>query len=154
MGGVAAGSGTAAGTNGNFGASSGSGIGGAGGDGDGGGNGDGGTQPCGYVTFSDPNGSQYDRASGGFYVDISMTVHYSNGGTSSIVLDYPWYYTSESANPWSSRNRDDPNFPTTFQQPPLEKRDYEPSLVRYVMAHTTRDGYTLLKDCPPSPKPS
>ncbi|HEY3675166.1 MAG TPA: hypothetical protein VGK84_04175, partial [Candidatus Tumulicola sp.] len=59
----------------------------------------GGAQPCGFVTFSDPNGSRYDKSTGGFYVDISMTVHFSNGGTSSLMLDYPWYYPSESANP-------------------------------------------------------
>jgi hypothetical protein len=153
MSGQAAGSGTGIASGGNAGSSAGSG--GANGDGgNGDGNGDGGAQPCGYVTFSDPNGSRYDRSTGGFYVDIAMTVHYSNGGTSSMVLDYPWYYASESANPWSSRNREDPNFPTTFQQPPAEKRDAEPALVRYVMAHTSRDGYTLLKDCPPSPSPS
>lgn len=135
-----------------------SGIGGGGTSGSGGdrgGNGAGGAQPCGFVTFSDPEGSRYDAATGGFYVTIAMTVHYSNGGTASIALDYQWYYPSEAANPWSRRNRDDPNFPTTFQQPPPEKRDAEPGLVRYVMEHTSADGYTLLKECPsPSPSPS
>lgn len=125
------------------------------GGGDRGGNGTGGAQPCGFVTFSDPDGSRYDAATGGFYVTIAMTVHYSNGGTASTALDYQWYYPSEAANPWSRRNRDDPNFPTTFQQPPPDKRDAEPSLVRYVMDHTSADGYTLLKECPsPSPPPS
>lgn len=141
-GGQGAGSGSRTGEGGDRGSSSG---GGTGGNGTGGG-----TQPCGFVTFSDPDGSRYDTSTGGFYVDISMTVHFSNGGTSSVTLDYPWYYPSESANPWSNRNRDNPNFPTTFQQPPLEKRDAEPPLVRYVIAHTSTDGYTLLKDCPPS----
>ena len=144
-GGSGAGSGSQSGTGG--GGASGSG-------GDGGGNGAGGAQPCGFVTFSDPEGSRYDAATGGFYVTIAMTVHYSNGGTASIVLDYQWYYPSEAANPWSRRNRDDPNFPTTFQQPPPEKRDAEPSLVRYVMEHTSAGGYTLLRECPsPSPSP-
>jgi hypothetical protein len=145
-GGQGAGSGSHAGAGGNAGSGNG---GGTGGNGTGGG-----AQPCGFVTFSDPNGSRFDKTTGGFYVDISMTVHYSNGGTSSVTLDYPWFYASESANPWSNRNRDDPNFPTTFQQPPPEKRDAEPALVRYVIAHTSADGYTLLKDCPPSPSPS
>jgi hypothetical protein len=145
-GGSGAGSGSRTGSGGNNGSSTGGGS---------GGNGTGaGAQPCGFVTFSDPNGSRYDKSTGGFYVDIAMTVHFSNGGTSSVVLDYPWYYASESANPWSNRNRDDPNFPTTFQQPPPAKRDSEPPLVRYVIAHTSADGYTLLKDCPPSPSPS
>jgi hypothetical protein len=148
-GGQGAGSGTLTGGGGDSGAGSDStgGIGGGRNDG-------GGAQPCGFVTFSDPDGSRYDKSTGGFYVDIAMTVHFSNGSTSSLVLDYPWFYASESANPWSGRNRDDPNFPTTFQQPPIEKRYAEPPLVAYVMAHTTRDGYTLLKDCPSSPSPS
>ncbi|HEY1681755.1 MAG TPA: hypothetical protein VGF98_08985 [Candidatus Tumulicola sp.] len=146
-GGSGAGSGSQTGTGG--GGASGSGS------GDRGGNGTGGAQPCGFVTFSDPEGSRYDAATGGFYVTIAMTVHYSNGGTGSIALDYQWYYPSEAANPWSRRNRDDPNFPTTFQQPPPDKRDAEPSIVRYVMDHTSADGYTLLKECPSaSPPPS
>jgi hypothetical protein len=146
-GGSGAGSGSQSGTGG--GGTSGSGS------GDGGGNGAGGAQPCGFVTFSDPEGSRYDAATGGFYVTIAMTVHYSNGGAASIALDYQWYYPSEAANPWSRRNRDDPKFPTTFQQPPPDKRDAEPALVRYVMEHTSADGYTLLKECPsPSPSPS
>jgi hypothetical protein len=147
-GGTGAGTGSQSGIGGNQG--NGTGGGGSGGNGAGGG-----SQPCGFVTFSDPDGSRYDKATGGFYVDIGMTVHFANGGTSSVVLDYPWYYPNEAANPWSVQNRDNPNFPTTFQQPPPEKRDAEPSLVRYVIAHTSAGGYTLLKDCPPvSPPPS
>lgn len=146
-GGSGAGSGSLSGTGG--GGASGS------GGGDRGGGGTGGVQPCGFVTFSDPEGSRYDAATGGFYVTIAMTVHYANGDTASIALDYQWYYPSEAANPWSRRNRDDPNFPTTFQQPPPDKRDAEPPLVRYVMEHTSADGYTLLKACPSaSPSPS
>jgi hypothetical protein len=146
-GGSGAGSGSQTGTGGDGANGSGS--------GDRGGTGAGGAQPCGFVTFSDPEGSRYDAATGGFYVTIAMTVHYSNGGTASIALDYQWYYPSEAANPWSRRNRDNPNFPTTFQQPPPDKRDAEPSIVRYVMDHTSADGYTLLKECPSaSPPPS
>ena len=106
------------------------------------------TRPCGFVTFSDPHGSQYDPRTHGFWVDIRMSVHFADGSSQSMILDYPWYYPSEAANPWSDRNLRDPNFPTRFQQPPPEKATGEPPLVQYVMAHSTADGLTLLRDCP------
>ncbi len=105
-------------------------------------------RPCGFVTFSDPHGSQYDSRSRGFWVDIRISVRFADGTTQSMILDYPWYYSSEAANPWSDQNLRDPNFPTRFQQPPPEKAADEPPLVQYVMAHSTADGLTLLRDCP------
>jgi hypothetical protein len=110
-----------------------------------------GTPPCGYVTFSDPHGSHFDSRTHGFYVDIRMSVHFADGSAQSMLLDYPWYYPSEAANPWSDRNVRDPNFPTRFQSPPTEKLAGEPELVRYVMEHSTSDGSTLLGDCPAAP---
>ncbi|HTU82798.1 MAG TPA: hypothetical protein VMF61_11750 [Candidatus Acidoferrales bacterium] len=107
-----------------------------------------GTQPCGFVEFSDPHGSKYDARTGGFWVDIRLTVHFPDGHSESQLLDYPFYYASEALNPWSDRNRSNPAFPTLFQTPPPQDAASEPPLVQYVMAHTTRDGYTLLKDCP------
>jgi hypothetical protein len=106
-----------------------------------------GNEPCGFVTFSDPHGSHYDAATGGFWVDIRLTVRYPDGHSESTVLDYSFYYPDEASNPWSDRNLGKP-FPTTFQFPPPEKRANELPLVQYVMAHTSSDGYTLLKDCP------
>jgi len=100
------------------------------------------------VEFSDPHGSRYDEKTGGYWVDVAMTVHYSDGGTESLQLDYPWFYPNAAANPWSQQNLDDPNFPTRFQSPPPNKRASEPPLVRYVIAHSTSDGLTLLKSCP------
>jgi hypothetical protein len=105
-------------------------------------------EPCGFVTFSDPHGSQYDSRTRGFYVDIRMSVHFADGSAQSVMLDYPWYYTSEAENPWSDRNLKDPAFPTRFQPPPPAKIPGEPQLVRYVMAHSTSEGMTLLADCP------
>jgi hypothetical protein len=106
-----------------------------------------GKEPCGFVEFSDPHGSQYDRGTGGFYVDIRMSVHFADGSQQSMVLDYPWYYASENANPWSAHNIKDPNFPTRFQPPPAAKLSDEPQLVQYVAQHSTADGMTLLRDC-------
>lgn len=81
-----------------------------------------------------------------------MSVRFADGTAQSMILDYSWYYPSEDANPWSDRNLRDPDFPTRFQQPPPGKAAGEPPLVQYVMAHSTADGLTLLRDCPaPSP---
>lgn len=107
-----------------------------------------GNQPCGFVDFSDPHGSHYDPRTHGFWVDIRMTVRFPDGRSQSILLDYPWYYPNEASNPWSDQNLDNPNFPTRFQPPPPDKVAGEPPLVQYVIEHSTRDGFTLLKDCP------
>jgi hypothetical protein len=107
-----------------------------------------GEQPCGFVTFSDPHGSAYDTRTHGFWVDIRMSVRFADGTSQSLILDYPWYYASEAANPWSDRNLKDPGFPTRFQAPPSEKLASEPALVQYVMHHSTPEGLTLLGDCP------
>ncbi|MGB6712662.1 MAG: hypothetical protein WBE30_03485 [Candidatus Cybelea sp.] len=112
-----------------------------------------GDEPCGFVTFSDPHGSQFDPRTRGFRVDIRMSVHFASGSTQSVILDYPWYYVSEAANPWSDANLKDPSFPTRFQTPPPEKLGGEPELVRYVIEHSTPDGMTLLKECPTEPQP-
>lgn len=110
-----------------------------------------GAPPCGYVTFSDPHGSHFDPRTHGFWVDIRMSVHFADGSAQSMILDYPWYYSSEATNPWSSRNVNDPSFPTRFQPPPSEKIAGEPQLLKYVMDHSTPDGATILRDCPEAP---
>lgn len=107
-----------------------------------------GNEPCGFVTFSDPHGSHYDPQTRGFWVDIRMSVHFADGSSQSMILDYPWYYPSEADNPWSQANLRDPNFLPRFQSPPAGKAAGEPPLVQYVIAHSTPDGLTLLKDCP------
>ncbi len=113
-----------------------------------------GEQPCGFVTFSDPHGSHFDAQTRGFWVDIRMSVHFADGSSQSVILDYPWYYASEAANPWSDANLRDPSFPTRFQTPPPSKVGGEPPLVQYVVAHSTPDGMTLLRDCPAQAAPS
>ncbi len=80
-----------------------------------------------------------------------MSVHFADGSAETMLLDYPWYYPSEAANPWSDRNAADPTFPTRFQPPPEQKAAGEPQLVKYVMEHSTPDGATLLSDCPTTP---
>ena len=107
-----------------------------------------GDEPCGFVTFSDPHGSHFDPRTRGFYVDIRMSVHFADGTSQSMILDYPWYYATEAANPWSDQNLRDPDFPMRFQGPPVGRADGEPPLVQYVAGHSTADGMTLLKECP------
>ena len=136
---AAAGSGAGAGTG------SGAGSTGDGANGNGGGSG---VQPCGFVDFADIHGSRYSPRTGGFYVDIRMSVHFSDGHAESIVLDYPFYYPSEAANPWSAQHRDDPTFPTRLQTPPPALAASEPPLVQYVLQHSGPEGTTLLEDCP------
>ncbi|MDQ2871620.1 MAG: hypothetical protein M3R35_00660 [Candidatus Eremiobacteraeota bacterium] len=107
-----------------------------------------GTEPCGFVEFVPTGNNEYDRSTGGFNENIRMTVHFPDGTSQSVDLDYPWYYASEAADPWSQQNLRNANFPVTFQQPPPDKVAGEPSLVQYVTQHSSADGYTRLKDCP------
>jgi len=109
-------------------------------------------EPCGYVEFVDIGGlSEYDKRTGGFSVSIRMIVHFPDGHTEDVVLDYPWHYPDEAANPWSQQNVGNPNFLVPFQWPPPAKAPTEPPLVQFVMQHTTKEGYTKLKDCPANP---
>lgn len=114
----------------------------------GGASGSGAAQPCGYVEFSDPHGVRHDAQTGGDWVEVEMTVHFPNRGAESLLLDYSWYYPNAATDPWAQQNLDDPNFPTKFQNPPPGQRAGEPALVQYVIAHSSPDGRTLLKDCP------
>jgi hypothetical protein len=116
-------------------------------------------EPCGYVDFSDPHGSQYDKRTGGFFVDIRLHVHFPDGHVETQILDYPFYYPSEAANPFSDQNANNPDMANIlFQFPPANKLLSEPALVQYVIQHTTPTGHTLLNDCPnatdaPTPPP-
>ncbi len=112
-------------------------------------------EPCGYVEFVDIGGLfAIDKQRGGLLINIRMIVHFPDGHTEDVALDYPWYYPDQAANPWSDQNVKNQDFPVTFQWPPATKASGEPPLVKYVMQHTTRAGYTKLKDCPGEPSVS
>ena len=102
-----------------------------------------GTEPCGFVTFMDPHGAHYDPQTRGFWVDVQMSVHFPDGHSETLMLDYPWYYPNAAANPFQNQDA-----PMLFQWPPTDKRPSEPPLVQYVMQHSAPPGITLLKDCP------
>jgi len=106
-------------------------------------------EPCGFVEFVDVGGlNEFDPRTGGYVVRIRMIVHFPDRHAEDVVLDYPWYYPDEASDPWSPQNTENPNFPVTFQWPPAAKAPLEPPLVQFVMQHTTREGYTKLRDCP------
>ena len=106
-----------------------------------------GSEPCGAVYFTDLRGSRYDDKTGEFMVDVRISVTFSDGRRESVILDYPFSYANEAADPWSPRNRIIPSFPTTMQTPPPNLAKTEPPLVRYVLAHSTPQGTTLLPPC-------
>ena len=102
-------------------------------------------EPCGFVEFVNIQTPRSDH--GAFYQNIRMVVHYGNGTTQGYELDYPFYYPSEAAFPWSDQNIKNQDFPVAFQFPPADKRATEPPVVQYVMQHSTPAGLTTLKDC-------
>ena len=109
-------------------------------------------EPCGYVEFLPHAEPEYDKSTGAFRETIRMMVHYPDGHVDATNLDWKFYYPNEAADPWSAENLKNPNFPTTFQRPPPDKAPNEPAIVQYVMQHSSADGYTLLKECPPAPR--
>ncbi|PZR56299.1 MAG: hypothetical protein DLM50_08510 [Candidatus Meridianibacter frigidus] len=128
---------------------------GAGGNGNGtgaGGNGNGtagqaaGNEPCGFVSFVNIRAPKY--AGGAFYQDIRAMVTFADRHQEGVELDYPFYYASETAFPWSDQNLKNDKFEVPFQFPPAEKRASEPPLVQYIMTHTDTAGFTKFKNCP------
>ncbi len=102
--------------------------------------------PCGAVYFQ-PVSNPAPRyvAATGFYVfdSIKMSVHMPDGSVQEAVLDWPWRYRTEDADPFTH-----PDAPMIFQLPPAAVRSSEPPLVQYVIAHTAPNGTTVLQDCP------
>ncbi len=104
---------------------------------------------CGAVDFEstglaryDPQNDDYERS------NIIATVYYADGSSERIPLDWIWRYKSEDVDPFAS------SVPLLFQFPPKVQRVSEPSVVQYIMAHTTADGRTRLNgNCPNIPPP-
>ena len=102
-------------------------------------------EPCGYVDFEPSDNPIVDKATGRIWEHILMTVHFPDGTKQETDLDYLWYYPDQAQDPFMPQNKD---VPATFQFPPADKRPDEPPLVQYVIAHTSNDGFTTLRDCP------
>ena len=101
-------------------------------------------EPCGFVEFIPTDQPHIDSGTGRVWENVEVRVHFPDGTTQTQVLDYPFYYAAISQDPFADRSVSDP----TFQFPPSGQRAGEPELVQYVMAHSTGDGVTRLKDCP------
>lgn len=103
--------------------------------------------PCGFVEFvpmGPPrmvNGTAYER--------IKVRASFPDGHTESAELPYPWIFPNgEQTDPWSATNLRRGDFAVTLQLPPADA-DFKtfPPLIRYVLQHTTADGYTNLIGC-------
>jgi hypothetical protein len=106
-------------------------------------------EPCGYVEFIPTGNPQIDKSTGRVWEYIEMIVHFPDGTQQSVDLDYPWYYPTQDADPWSAANeKANPDAPVPFQFPPPAQRPNEPAVVEYVIQHTTSEGLTLLHECP------
>lgn len=99
-------------------------------------------EPCGYVEFVPYDAPTIDSSTGRVLEHITMTVHFPDGTTQGVDLDYPFSYPSTTVDPFRIVNAKE----ATFQFPPAGTS--QPDLVQYVMQHTSADGYTKLKPCP------
>lgn len=106
-------------------------------------------EPCGAVYFEPTGQPTIDQSTGQIWERVSAIVHFPDGSTQNDVLDYPFYYSSRAADPFFPENA---QLPALFQPPPASQRASEPAIVQYIMAHSSADGYTKLRDCT-SPAP-
>lgn len=100
-------------------------------------------EPCGYVDFEILALPTNDSRTGRVWEHVGIVVHFPDGSTDSVPLDYPFYYPSKAEDPFQRDTTE-----AAFQFPPESARAQEPPLVQYVMAHTTTNGLTTLKECP------
>jgi hypothetical protein len=117
---------------------------GSGGTGEGEAGNGGGAAPCGEVDFQSLGDAAYDAATGRYErSNIIATVHYTDGTSERLRLDWTWSWPSEADDPFKNLEA-----PTYFQFPPASQRASEPALVHYIMRYTTAAGATNLRDCP------
>jgi hypothetical protein len=103
---------------------------------------------CGYIIFT-PNRGADVQPGGEFYEYVTLQVHRADGKVEAEQLDYPWIYPNDAADPWSPKNRyGDNTMPVVFHFPPKDKLSRESALVQFVAAHTTKDGRSMLRECP------
>jgi hypothetical protein len=109
----------------------------------------GGGAPCGAVDFS-TKGLATLNPTTGFYErsNIVATVHYADGTSETIPLDWTWHFKSEDLDPFQS------DVPLFFQFPPAAQRASEPAAVQWIMKNSRPYGGTDLNDqCPNIPPP-
>jgi hypothetical protein len=110
-----------------------------------------GAAPCGAVDFIAKGPATYDSRTG-FYErsNIVAVVHYADGSSQSVPLNWVWRFRSEDLDPFNP-SADAPMF---FQFPPQALRASEPPAVQYIMKYSNPYGGTTLNaDCPNIPPP-
>ncbi len=105
----------------------------------------GGGAPCGAVDFEALGDAQYDPQSGDYVrSNVKAIVHYSDGSTRTVDLDWTWHFKSEAEDPFKNASA-----PMYFQFPPVAQRASEPPAVQYIMRYTKATGGTRLNEqCP------
>jgi len=108
----------------------------------------GGGAPCGAVDFFSPGDAIYNDASHTYERNnVRAIVHYSDGSSQTVELDWTWHYRSEMDDPFRNAAAE-----MLFQFPPSSQRASEPDPVQYIMRYSRETGTTKLKDdCPNIP---
>ena len=110
----------------------------------------GGGAPCGAVDFFSPGDAMYDEATNTYdRNNVKAIVHYADGSSQTIDLDWTWHFKSEDQDPFRNNSA-----PMLFQFPPPSQRASEPDPVQYIMRYSRETGTTKLhEDCPNIPPP-
>lgn len=110
----------------------------------------GGGAPCGAVDFEARGRASFNAATGMYErSNIVATVHFSDGHSENVPLDWTWHFKSQDLDPFANSAT-----PMFFQFPPRDQRASEPDLVQYIMRYSSAGGSTKLKDdCPNIPPP-
>jgi hypothetical protein len=88
---------------------------------------------------------------------LAVLVHFADGHDETATWPYPWTYRDGDQNdPWSGTNQRGRSvpFPGVQTAPRGADTSTYPPLVRFVLAHTDRNGKTNLPYCPPYGTPT
>ncbi len=110
----------------------------------------GGGAPCGAVDFMSQGEAIYDDGTRTYdRNNVKAIVHYADGSSQTVDLDWTWHFKSEMQDPFRNAAA-----PMLFQFPPPSQRASEPDPVQYIMRYSRETGTTRLQDdCPNIPPP-
>ena len=110
----------------------------------------GGGAPCGAVDFIAQGEARYNDETHMYErSNVKAIVHYADGSSQTIDLDWTWRFKSRMQDPFSNAAA-----PMLFQFPPASQRASEPDAVQYIMKYSRETGTTRLNDsCPNIPPP-
>jgi hypothetical protein len=111
----------------------------------------GGGAPCGAADFEARGRAVFNQDTGYYERSgIVAIVHYADGASERVPLDWTWRYKNEDDDPFSNGSA-----PMYFQPPPLDQQAGESAAVQYIMKYSNANGSTRLNDqCPNIPQPS